>query len=54
MVINPFHKLFAQAHQSSNMVFMQKKKKKKKKIVAFPWVETSTELGGFMICVFII
>ena len=22
--------------------------------VAFPWVETSTGLGGFMICVFII
>ena len=27
---------------------------KKKLFVAFPWVETSTGLGGFMICVFII
>ena len=28
--------------------------RKKKKFVAFPWVETSTGPGGFMICVFII
>ena len=28
--------------------------KKKKLFVAFPWVETSTGPGGFMICVFII
>ena len=28
-------------------------KKKKKHFVAFPWVETSTGPGGFMICVFI-
>ena len=27
---------------------------KKKLFVAFPWVETSTGPGGFMICVFII
>ena len=27
------------------------KKKKKKLFVAFPWVETSTGPGGFMICV---
>ena len=27
---------------------------KKKFFVAFPWVETSTGPGGFMICVFII
>ena len=27
--------------------------KKKKLFVAFPWVETSTGPGGFMICVFI-
>ena len=26
----------------------------KKLFVAFPWVETSTGPGGFMICVFII
>ena len=26
----------------------------KKFFVAFPWVETSTGPGGFMICVFII
>ena len=25
-----------------------------KKIVAFPWVETSTGPGGFMICVFLV
>ena len=30
------------------------KKKTKKLFVAFPWVETSTGPGGFMICVFII
>ena len=29
-------------------------KKNKKLFVAFPWVETSTGPGGFMICVFII
>ena len=28
--------------------------KKKQLFVAFPWVETSTGPGGFMICVFII
>ena len=27
---------------------------KKKLFVAFPWVETSTGPGGFMICVFIV
>ena len=27
-----------------------KKKKKKKKLCGFPWVETSTGPGGFMIC----
>ena len=27
---------------------------KKKLFVAFPWVETSTGPGGFIICVFII
>ena len=27
--------------------------KKKQLVVAFPWVETSTGPGGFMICVFI-
>ena len=27
---------------------------KKKLFVAFPWVVTSTEPGGFMICVFIL
>ena len=30
------------------------RKKKKQLFVAFPWVETSTGPGGFMICVFII
>ena len=29
-------------------------KKTKKLFVAFPWVETSTGPGGFMICMFII
>ena len=32
----------------------EKKKKKKKLFVDFPWVETSTGPGGFMICVSII
>ena len=31
-----------------------KMEEKKKLFVAFPWVETSTGPGGFMICVFII
>ena len=35
-------------------VFTQIRSLSKKKIVAFPWVETSTGPGGFMICVFII
>ena len=34
--------------------FSNYKKKTKKLFVAFPWVETSTGPGGFMICVFII
>ena len=39
----------------SNIVgpLLSTKKKKKKLFVAFPWVETSTGPGGFMICVFI-
>ena len=33
-------------------VTLLQKKNEKKKFVAFPWVETSTGPGGFMICVF--
>ena len=35
-------------------IFGQSSMVKKKLFVAFPWVETSTGPGGFMICVFII
>ena len=34
--------------------FYALQKKKKKLFVAFPWVETSTGPGGFMICVFLL
>ena len=33
--------------------YMGQKNKKKQLFMAFPWVETSTGPGGFMICVFI-
>ena len=36
------------------IVHLKRNHKKTKLFVAFPWVETSTGSGGFMICVFII
>ena len=36
------------------MTLNAKKQQKKTLFVAFPWVVTSTGLGGFMICVFIL
>ena len=37
-----------------NVSLISVNQSKKKLFVAFPWVETSTGPGGFMICVFII
>ena len=41
-----------EAHSAVVMVLKHLRRRGKKLFVAFPWVETSTGLGGFMICVF--
>ena len=41
-----------EAHSAVVMVLKHLRRRGKKLFVAFPWVETSTGPGGFMICVF--
>ena len=50
----PNHDTGVQSSHSMGSLASIIHKKPKKLYVAFPWVETSTEPGGFMICVFII
>ena len=46
--------LFEQIMQKTKPKKKNPKKQQQQLFVAFPWVETSTGPGGFMICVFII
>ena len=48
------YKVLKVSYDEWNLTMCSRFKKKKKLFVAFPWVETSTGPGGFMICVFII